>query len=65
MGHQFHTPAPNTLRVANLNYVATWAGFVCVAFAIDAFPENSSVRISHEAIAQALFVPGRANSAGR
>jgi len=34
---QFHAPAPNRLWVADFTYVPTWAGFVYVAFIIDAF----------------------------
>jgi putative transposase len=33
----FSAPAPNRLWVADLTYVATWAGFAYVAFIIDAF----------------------------
>lgn len=33
----FVAPAPNRLWVADLTYVATWSGFVYVAFVIDAF----------------------------
>jgi len=33
----FHTPAPNRLWVADLTYVRTWSGFVCVAFIVDAY----------------------------
>lgn len=33
----FTAPAPNRLWVVDLTYVATWAGFVYVAFCIDAF----------------------------
>ena len=33
----FHPPAPNRLWVADFSYVPTWAGFVYVAFVIDAF----------------------------
>jgi putative transposase len=33
----FSAPAPNRLWVADLTYVATWSGFVYVAFIIDAF----------------------------
>jgi putative transposase len=33
----FTAPAPNCLWVADLTYVATWAGFAYVAFVIDAF----------------------------
>ncbi len=34
---QFQAPRPNALWVGDFTYVATWAGFVCVAFVIDAF----------------------------
>jgi len=33
----FNAPAPNRLWVADLTYVATWAGFAYVAFVIDAY----------------------------
>ena len=33
----FHATKPNQLWVADLTYVATWAGFVYVAFVIDVF----------------------------
>ena len=34
---EFHAPAPNQLWVADFTYVATWVGFVYVAFVIDVF----------------------------
>ncbi len=34
---QFTAPAPNRLWVADLTYVATWAGFCYAAFIIDAY----------------------------
>ena len=34
---QFRVPRPNALWVADFTYVATWQGFVYVAFVIDAF----------------------------
>ena len=34
---QFHAPAPNRLWLSDFTYVATWSGFVYVAFVIDAF----------------------------
>lgn len=37
VNRQFKAPAPNILRVSDFTYVATWQGFVCVAFVIDAF----------------------------
>jgi putative transposase len=33
----FRAPAPNMLWVADLTYVATWSGFVYVAFVMDVF----------------------------
>ena len=33
----FRVPAPNMLWVSDFTYVATWKGFVYVAFVIDAF----------------------------
>ncbi|MER9594113.1 IS3 family transposase [Mesorhizobium sp. M0244] len=40
LGHvnrQFHAPAPNMLWVSDFTYVATWTGFVYVAFVIDTY----------------------------
>ena len=37
MNRQFHACAPNRLWLADFTYVATWAGFVYVAFVIDAY----------------------------
>ena len=37
VNRQFRAPGPNRLWVADFTYVATWAGFVYVAFVIDAF----------------------------
>jgi transposase InsO family protein len=34
---QFKAPRPNTLWVSDFTYVATWAGFVYVAFVIDVY----------------------------
>jgi len=34
---QFRVPAPNLLWVSDFTYVATWKGFVYVAFVIDAY----------------------------
>jgi putative transposase len=35
VNRQFHAPAPNMLWVSDFTYVATWVGFVYVAFVID------------------------------
>ena len=37
MNRQFRAPAPNALWLSDFTYVATWQGFVYVAFVIDAF----------------------------
>ena len=37
VNRQFHASAPDRLWVADFTYVATWEGFVYVAFVIDAF----------------------------
>ena len=37
VNRNFTAPAPNRLWVADLTYVATWAGFCYAAFVIDAF----------------------------
>ena len=37
VNRQFGAPQPNMLWVSDFTYVATWAGFVYVAFVIDAF----------------------------
>ncbi|WP_157599449.1 IS3 family transposase, partial [Skermanella aerolata] len=37
VNRQFRAPRPNTLWLADFTYVATWQGFVYVAFVIDAF----------------------------
>jgi putative transposase len=37
VNRQFYAPAPNILWVSDFTYVATWAGFVYVAFVIDVF----------------------------
>lgn len=37
VNRQFHAPAPDMLWVSDFTYVATWAGFVYVAFVIDTY----------------------------
>jgi transposase InsO family protein len=37
VNRQFEAPRPNALWVSDFTYVATWAGFVYVAFVIDVF----------------------------
>ena len=61
---QFKATAPNQLWVADLTYVATWRGFVYVAFVIDVFARrivgwraSSSLRsdLALDALEQALY----------
>jgi transposase InsO family protein len=60
---EFHATRPNQLWVADITYVATWAGFVYVAFVIDVFSRHivgwrvsSSLRsdLALDALEQAL-----------
>jgi putative transposase len=37
VNRQFHASAPNMLWVSDFTYVATWTGFVYVAFVIDTY----------------------------
>ena len=46
----FEVPRPNALWLADLTYVATWAGFAYVAFVIDAYARRIvGWRVSHGA----------------
>lgn len=60
----FHASHPNQLWVSDLTYVATWRGFVYVAFVIDVFARRivgwratSSLRsdLALDALEQALY----------
>jgi transposase InsO family protein len=64
VGREFVAEAPNQLWVADITYVATWAGFVYVAFVIDVFSRfivgwrvSSSLRsdLALDALEQALW----------
>lgn len=66
VNRQFHAPAPNRLWVSDFTYVATWAGFVYVAFVIDAYARRivgwRASRTAHasfvlDALEQALHDP--------
>jgi transposase InsO family protein len=55
VNRQFKAPRPNALWVSDFTYVATWAGFVYVAFVIDAYARRIvGWRVSRTA--QASFV---------
>ena len=50
VNRQFHAPAPNMLWVSDFTYVATWTGFVYVAFVIDTYARrNVGWRVSRTA----------------
>ena len=64
VGRRFAAERPNQLWVADITYVATWAGFVYVAFVIDVFSRaivgwrvSSSLRsdLALDALEQALW----------
>jgi putative transposase len=64
VNRQFNAPRPNALWVSDFTYVATWAGFVYVAFIIDVFARRivgwRVSRTAHagfvlEALEQALY----------
>jgi putative transposase len=64
VNRNFHVPRPNALWVSDLTYVATWRGFVYVAFVIDAYSRrivgwrvSSSLRtdLALDALEQALY----------
>lgn len=53
VNRQFHAPAPNVLWVSDFTYVATWQGFVYVAFVIDVFARRIvGWRVSRSATAE-------------
>ena len=55
VNRQFHAPMPNVLWLSDFTYVSTWAGFVYVAFVIDAYARRIvGWRVSRTA--QASFV---------
>jgi putative transposase len=73
VNRQFHAPRPNALWVSDFTFVATWAGFVYVAFVIDAFARKivgwRVSRTAHagfvlDALEQALHDRGPAHGAG-
>jgi transposase InsO family protein len=73
VNRQFQAPRPNVLWVSDFTYVATWAGFVYVAFVIDVFARrivgwrvSSSLRTDFvlDALEQAICARGGAMPAG-
>jgi putative transposase len=58
VNRQFKAPRPNALWVSDFTYVATWAGFVYVAFVIDAFARRIvGWRVSRSARADLSSMP--------
>ena len=50
VNRQFQAPRPNALWVSDFTYVSSWAGFIYVAFVIDAFARHIvGWRVSHTA----------------
>ena len=73
VNRQFHAPRPNALWVSDFTYVATWTGFVYVAFVIDAYARRivgwRVSRTAHagfvlDALEQALYERRPCMSAG-
>jgi putative transposase len=73
VNRQFRTPHPNALWVSDFTYVATWQGFVYVAFVIDVFARRivgwRVSRTAHadfvlDALEQALLWSRRCSGAG-
>ena len=73
VNRQFRAPAPDMLWVSDFTYVATWAGFVYVAFVIDTFARRivgwRASRTAHagfvlDALEQALHDRRPARSGG-
>ena len=58
VNRQFHAPAPNMLWVSDFTYVATWTGFVYVAFVIDTYARRIvGWRVSRTAHASFVLDP--------
>ena len=63
VNRQFRAPAPNMLWLSDFTYVATWQGFVYVAFVIDAFARRIvGWRASRTAHAAFVLMPWNTRS---
>ena len=62
---QFTASRPNELWVADLTYVATWAGFVYVAFVIDVFSSVGGYRARSRATSRSTLSSRRCMHADR
>lgn len=68
VNRQFQAERPNQLWVADITYVATWSGFVYVAFVVDVFSrrivgwramKNMQTELILDALEQALWARGK------
>ena len=68
VNREFTTQRPNQLWVADINYVATWSGFVYVAFVIIVFSrklvgwhvmQTMQTQVIFDALKQALWARGK------
>ena len=68
MKRKFSADQPNQLRVADITYVATWSGFMYVAFVIDVFSryivgwrvlKHMQTDLILDALEQALWARGK------
>ncbi len=70
VNRQFFAPAPNILWLSDFTYVATWQGFVYVAFVIDAFARRivgwqaSRPALCSMPLTRRFMIGGLSNAAG-
>ena len=73
VNRDFKAPAPNRLWVSDFTYVATWAGFVYVAFVVDAYARRivgwrvsrtAEASFVRDALEQAIHARGPAKGGG-
>jgi putative transposase len=66
VNRQFQAPRPNALWLSDFTYVATWQGFVYVAFVIDAYARRivgwRVARTAHAGLVLMTDVPGSFDS---
>jgi putative transposase len=64
VNREFWAERPNKLWVADFTYVATWAGFVHVAFVVDVFARRIvGWRFAGKTLHRSVFRPGSPRSA--
>ena len=62
VNRRFRAPRPNMLWVSDFTYVATWTGFVYVAFVIDACLRAPHRRLARVAVGARWLRAGRAGA---